>query len=102
MCCMNRTSAGEGGGNVGLVDDGNVRVGSPGAPGWTTTGVFGFDCCAKSGGDNRHTRVHAAKSLHDPARATDRIILLSARHNFIGLEQGESLEGFHVNHKATC
>src|SRR5688500_847193 len=60
MCCMNRTSAGEAGGNVALVDDGSVRVASPGAPGCTTTGVFGLDCCAKSVGDNKHARTHDA------------------------------------------
>src|SRR5215471_2360560 len=35
---MNCTSAGEAGGSVPLVVGGRVRVGFPGAPGWTTTG----------------------------------------------------------------
>src|SRR5688572_15034551 len=58
--CMNCTSASECGGNVGLVEGGNVRVGWPGAPGCTITG--GLACCAKTGSDNRHARVAAGKS----------------------------------------
>ena len=42
--CMNCTSAGETGGRVALVVLGRVRVGFPGAPGWTTTGVDGAVC----------------------------------------------------------
>lgn len=45
MFCMNCVSAGECGGNVARVEGGSVRVGWPGAPGWTTTGV----CCADKG-----------------------------------------------------
>src|SRR5687768_15129870 len=58
--CMNCTSASDGGGSVALVDGGSVRVGCPGAPGWTTTGVAGSACCAQTGSENRHTRVVAA------------------------------------------
>jgi len=47
MPCMNCTSAGEAGGSVALVVGGRVRVGFPGAPGWTTTGVAGSACCAQ-------------------------------------------------------
>jgi hypothetical protein len=47
MCCINCTSAGEYGGNVARVEGGRVRVGWPGAPGWTTTGVAGSLCCAE-------------------------------------------------------
>jgi len=39
MPCMNCTSAAELGGSVALVEGGNVLVGWPGAPGWTTIGV---------------------------------------------------------------
>src|SRR5579864_7606266 len=38
MPCMNSTSAGDRGGSVPLVDAGSVLLGSPGAPGCTTTG----------------------------------------------------------------
>jgi len=38
---MNCASAAEAGGSVALVVEGRVRVGFPGAPGWTTTGVAG-------------------------------------------------------------
>jgi hypothetical protein len=40
---MNSTSFGELGGSFALVEEGSTRVGSPGAPGWTTTGI---SCCA--------------------------------------------------------
>lgn len=53
MSCMNRTSAGERGGSVALVEGGSVRVGWPGAPGWTTTGVADSDCCAETMSENR-------------------------------------------------
>src|SRR6185436_7275549 len=57
MFCMNCVSAGECGGNVARVEGGNERVGWPGAPGWTTTGVS----CAATGRDNRHTNAIAGK-----------------------------------------
>ena len=55
--CMNCTSAGERGGSVALVDGGKVRVGWPGAPGWTTTGVAGLVCCAQTGSENNNASV---------------------------------------------
>ena len=45
------------------VDGGNVRVGSPGAPGCTTTGDGGADCCAE-------------RSEHEPAIVTAAITQL--------------------------
>lgn len=57
---MNFASAGEYGGNVALVEDGNVLVGWPGAPGWTTTGV----CCADTDSDKKQTRVPAVRKKH--------------------------------------
>ena len=45
------------------VEGGSVRVGWPGAPGWTTTGVAGSPCCAETDSDNKHARAPAAKSL---------------------------------------
>jgi hypothetical protein len=60
--CMNCTSAGERGGSVALVDDGSVRVGWPGAPGCTTTGVVGLACCAQTGSENNPERLAAAIS----------------------------------------
>jgi len=62
--CMNCTSAGEAGGNVARVVDGRVRVGFPGAPGWTTTGAV----CALSGIENKHTRVASAHARRDKRR----------------------------------
>ena len=53
MCCMNCVSAAVCDGNFGRVDDGNVRVGLPGAPGWTTIG-FVSRFCAETG-DNKQT-----------------------------------------------
>jgi hypothetical protein len=55
---MNSTSFGELGGRVALVDGGSVRVGCPGAPGCTTTGVPGSACCAQIGSE-----IRAAKAL---------------------------------------
>jgi hypothetical protein len=62
MCCMNCVSAAEIGGSLGRVEDGSVRVGLPGAPGWTTTG-FESRFCAQTDTDNRQARATAAKSL---------------------------------------
>ena len=56
---MNCVSAGECGGNVARVVAGSERVGCPGAPGWTTTGVS----CAAIGRDNKHTNAMAGKYL---------------------------------------
>jgi len=57
MFCMNCVSAGECGGKVARVVDGNVRVGWPGAPGWTITGVS----CAQTG-SAKHVNIAAVKS----------------------------------------
>jgi hypothetical protein len=59
---MNRTSAGELGGSVALVDGGSVRVGWPGAPGCTTTGGADSACCAHTGSVNKPASVLAAIS----------------------------------------
>jgi hypothetical protein len=53
--------------SVGLVEDGNVVVGSPGAPGCTTTGAFGSACCAFTESDNKHASVAAANGLREIA-----------------------------------
>src|ERR1700719_2271296 len=42
--CMNSTSAADRGGSTARVDDDNVLLGIPGAPGCTTTGLAGSDC----------------------------------------------------------
>jgi hypothetical protein len=62
MPCMKRTSAGERGGTLALVEGGSVRVGWPGAPGCTTTGVIGPACCAQTGSENKPARVLPAIS----------------------------------------
>jgi hypothetical protein len=77
MSCMNFTSAGECGGNVARVEEGSVRVGWPGAPGWTTIGVAGSACCAETDSDNKHVRV-AARS-HS-------LRLVLHRKRFIGVD----------------
>lgn len=64
--CMNCTSAGEAGGSLTLVDDGRVRVGLPGAPGWTTTGAAG-DCCAQTRKRDKPAKVLADATTHAPA-----------------------------------
>ena len=69
-----RTSAGERGGSVALVDAGSVRVGWPGAPGCTTTGVAGSACCAQTGSENVPAMVLPAISQlrHVETFITDR------------------------------
>src|SRR2546422_1036880 len=62
MPCMNCTSAGERGGGVALVEGGSVRIGWPGAPGCTTTGVAGSACCAQTGSENKPARILPAIS----------------------------------------
>jgi hypothetical protein len=59
---MNWISAVDAGSRVALVVEGRVRVGCPGAPGWTTTGVFCGVCCAQTGKENRLASVIVAES----------------------------------------
>ena len=68
---MNCTSAGEAGGSVALVVGGRVRVGLPGAPGWTTTGVDGAVCCAQTRKENKLARELATASTHKHAAMLD-------------------------------
>ena len=63
MSCMNFTSASEGGGNVARVEDGSVRVGCPGAPGWTTIGAGGSTCCAETDSASKHAKAPATRYL---------------------------------------
>src|SRR5882724_7884146 len=89
MPCMNCTFAGELGGSVALVDGGSVRVGWPGAPGCTTTGVKGSACCAQTGSENKPARVLPAISplRHAETFITDRSLrLLLARKVLIDVE----------------
>jgi len=65
--CMNFTSAGEAGGSVALVVGGRARVGFPGAPGCTTTGVAGAVCWAETGKETKLARVLAATSTSEHA-----------------------------------
>src|SRR5882724_11917974 len=76
MPCMNRTSAGERGGSVALADGDSVRVGWPGAPGCTTTGVAESACCAQTGSENKPARVLPAISPLRHAFITDRSLRL--------------------------
>lgn len=62
MCCMNCVSAAVCNGSFGRVEDGNVRVGLPGAPGWTTTG-FEARFCADTGTNKKQARATEAKGL---------------------------------------
>ena len=68
---MNCASAGEAGGSVALVVGGRVRVGFPGAPGWTTTGVDGAAFCAETRKENKLARALAAASTHKHAATLD-------------------------------
>src|SRR5438046_8025305 len=94
--CINSTSFGERGGSVALVDGGSVRVGWPGAPGCTTTGVAGSACCAQTGSENKPARVVAATSplRHAATPLTDRSLGLPLKcKDLIGVEWS-STEGF--------
>ena len=75
MPCINCTSASDCGGSLALVVGGSVRVGCPGAPGWTTTGV-GPDCCAKSEG-NESVIVLATRSAVGANLITERSLGLT-------------------------
>jgi hypothetical protein len=71
MPCMNLMSAAEGSGSVALVVDGRVRVGFPGAPGWTTTG--GALCCAWTATASNLARVPPAAKMHEQAATLNAI-----------------------------
>jgi hypothetical protein len=68
---MNCTSAGEIGGSLALVVEGSVRVGFPGAPGWTTTGFEVEVCCAETRKENKLASVLAAPSTPKHAAILD-------------------------------
>src|SRR6266550_2691584 len=102
MPCMNRVSAVERGGSVALVDGGSVRVGWPGAPGWTTTGVAGSPVCAQTGSENNPASVLAAINplRHAETFITDRSLRsLLARKVLIGAERS-NIEVASLYHKA--
>ena len=76
---MNWTSAGEAAGNVALIVAGRVRVGFPGAPGWTTTGAAGAVCCAQTRKENKLARVVAAASAHKHAATLNTLRISQVR-----------------------
>lgn len=94
MPCMNRTSAGERGSSVALVEGGSVRVGSPGAPGCTKVGVARSACCAHTDSENKPARVLPAISLLRQAFITDRSLRL--RLNCKDDVECSSIEGVYV------
>jgi hypothetical protein len=73
--CMNCTSAGERDGSVALVDGGSVRVGWPGAPGCTTTGLAGSACCAQTGSENRTIGIDKKAFDKEPITAKETLEL---------------------------
>ena len=75
MPCMNSTSFADKGGRLARVDEGKVRVGCPGAPGCTTTGLD--DCaCVQTEIANKRAIVKVAKGKLRQAVITERILLL--------------------------
>ncbi len=76
---MNWTSAGEAGGSLPFMVGGRTRVGFPGAPGCTTTGVAGAGCWAQTRQEGKLARVLAAASTHEHA-ATPRTTRISQVH----------------------
>jgi len=79
---MKRTSASERGGRVALVEEGSVRVGWPGAPGWTTTGIAGAACFAHTGSENKPARIQPA--IRPLLRTETFINIRSLRQLFAG------------------
>ena len=74
---------------MALVVNGNVLVGSPGAPGCTTTGAGRSACWAETGSDNKAKRELAAISplRHVATPLTDWSWGLSLQYkDFIGLD----------------
>jgi hypothetical protein len=64
---MNSISAGEAVGSVPFVAGGRVRVGFPGAPGWTTTGGPASVCCVPRVEEKALARVLADTSAPEHA-----------------------------------
>src|SRR5215510_12801141 len=89
--CMNCTSAGETGGGAPLVVGGRVRVGFPGAPGWTTTGAGGEVCCAKTRKEDKLARVLAAASAHEHAATLNTTRISQGRLIWRGLTRRKYL-----------
>jgi hypothetical protein len=87
--CMNCTSAAERGGSVALVVAGNVRVGWPGAPGCTMTGVVRSLCWAQTGSAKKAVRIVAIISplRHAATAFSERRLGLSLQYkDFIEFE----------------
>src|SRR6266849_5970497 len=57
---MNSASAADGGGSFAVADGGSLRLGAPGAPGWTTTGLA-WTACAHAAAQNKPTRAPATR-----------------------------------------
>src|SRR5215510_2873193 len=82
---MNCASAGEAGGSAPLVVGGRVRVGFPGAPGWTTTGAAGAACCAQTRKEDKLARVLATASAHEHAATLNATRISQVRLRWRGL-----------------
>src|SRR5688572_6500006 len=91
MSCMNCTSAGEGGGSFARVDEGSVFVGLPGAPGWTTTGLFGSTCCEYTDRDNKKRSIDAD--------SCKRFIAFVGGLTLSQTAEGSALPEAHVRHR---
>ena len=102
MPCMNRTSAAEAGGSVALVVGGSVRVGFPGAPGWTTTGGDGAVCCAQTRIESKLAGALAAASMPKHAATLDTTRISQAHLTEIGLTCRKNLNivGLRLSHLA--
>src|SRR3954470_19338739 len=100
---MNCASAGEAGGSVARVVGGSWRVGFPGAPGWTTTGVEGAVCCAQTCIESKLANVLAAASTPKHAATLDPTRISKAHLTEIGLMCRKNLNiiGLRLSHLAT-
>src|SRR5262245_38697012 len=99
---MNCISAGEGGGSVPLVVGGSTRVGLPGAPGWTTTGVSGAACCAQTRQADKLARLLVAASTQEHAATLNATRISQVRFTKRGLTCRKNLimVGVTLSHSA--
>src|SRR6185503_16260908 len=102
MPCMNCTSAGDAGGSLALIVGGRVRVGFPGAPGWTTTGGEDAFRCAETRKENKLPRGPVAATAHEHAatHSTTRIAKAHLTQRGLTCRRELNIVGLTLSHLA--